>query len=406
MTEPAFEDAFRPLLALVVDDGPARRRLIGDMLRTMRYEVHEVASGAEALSIFAATRIDFVIAGWSLSGMSSGELFRALRRQERQTRCCILAVAPAATVDAATDALAAGANDVLDWPARPAALRARLQAGRRTALMHEEFRDRTEQLDEACRRLDDMDALRARELRAAGRFHAASFPPAPARCGRFDISMAHAPAGPAGGDLVGYRQIGPGILGVHLVDVSGRGVATTLMAAQVGRLLGAAPCAASGHGRGHADDPAGAASGLNRHLFDDLECDLYLTAGIARLDGETGAGRYCSAGPVPALILRADSGVEILEAGGLPAGLCDEPGYESTAFHLAPGDALLMVSDGVTGAVSGEEQSDGADCLADIVRGLSGDCARLPDCLIAEARARSGSAGLADDASAILVRRT
>ena len=56
------------------------------------------------------------------------------------------------------------------------------------------------------------------------------------------------------------------------------------------------------------------------------------------------------AGCEPPLVLRASGEFEVLEAPGLPLGVERKELYTAMPLHLAPGDSLLMVTDGITEA--------------------------------------------------------
>jgi sigma-B regulation protein RsbU (phosphoserine phosphatase) len=104
----------------------------------------------------------------------------------------------------------------------------------------------------------------------------------------------------------------------------------------------------------------------------------YVAADLA-----SGRMRMVQAGHSPPLVLRRDGRVEFIGDGGLPIGLVEEVGYEQHSFDLAPGDLLLLYSDGFTeaemksGAMLGEEglarlfcdsarAGSGPDLLADM----------------------------------------
>ncbi|MGI5482849.1 SpoIIE family protein phosphatase [Streptomyces lavendofoliae] len=105
---------------------------------------------------------------------------------------------------------------------------------------------------------------------------------------------------------------------------------------------------------------------------------------LVPLGPEEGGGARCtlaSAGhPLP-LLLRPDGSVTPAAAPQVLLGVVDDVGYESHTFHLAPGDTLLCVTDGVTERRSrtGRMFDDG-DGLAEALAG----CAGLPAREVAE----------------------
>ena len=125
--------------------------------------------------------------------------------------------------------------------------------------------------------------------------------------------------------------------------------------------------------------PAAVLANLNRALLDQRGGDRFLTAVYATFRTTPGgmAGRLCIAGHPPALIRRADGRVrEVGQPGSL---LGCFPGVElaDVRFRLAPGDVLLLYTDGATEARprrvrGGTSLLFGQDALADALAGCAG----------------------------------
>ena len=83
-----------------------------------------------------------------------------------------------------------------------------------------------------------------------------------------------------------------------------------------------------------------------------------------------------------------------------------EPTDASVTFVLAPGDQLLLYSDGVTEAQDAAGDEFGEERLQDVVRASAGESAAvLADRIIAAIDAFAGAAPQFDDITLMVVRR-
>ena len=115
-----------------------------------------------------------------------------------------------------------------------------------------------------------------------------------------------------------------------------------------------------------------------------------------------------NAGHPPAFVVRADGTVEALGATRPPVGLLDLPGvtFEPGIVELPPGAALVVYSDGITEVQRGSEQFGDARfgaVLREIAASSAADIARRIE---TEVDAWVGEAGLPDDFTLLVVRRT
>ena len=87
---------------------------------------------------------------------------------------------------------------------------------------------------------------------------------------------------------------------------------------------------------------------VNRVILEDMTTELYCTMIIADCDLGTGEVRVCQAGHPSLLQQDAAGETAFVGDGGLPVGLIPGARYEVQELTLAPGDRLLMYSDGIT----------------------------------------------------------
>jgi hypothetical protein len=154
----------------------------------------------------------------------------------------------------------------------------------------------------------------------------------------YDMAAACRPAQEVGGDFYDWWRTGDS-LQVVVADVMGKGVPAAIVAAAVRAMLRAA---LTFHEPGAAFTRVGG----------DLQADLdhvgrFATCFAARLDVATGRLAYADAGHGLAMVLRSDGTAEPLQTDDLPLGTLPGTVWRSRQTTLAPGETLLVVSDGV-----------------------------------------------------------
>lgn len=154
------------------------------------------------------------------------------------------------------------------------------------------------------------------------------------------------PAREVGGDLYDFFYVDRRRLFAAVGDVAGKGLGAALFMAVSKALTKSAGLRGVG-------DLGELLEAINIELARDNPEDLFVTLLVVVLDLDSGRLDYCNAGHEPLLVLRAGGGVEALDAGGGPP-LCvfEFARYASARLQLAPGDALALVSDGLTEAAA------------------------------------------------------
>jgi len=84
---------------------------------------------------------------------------------------------------------------------------------------------------------------------------------------------------------------------------------------------------------------------------------MFVTLIYGVLDIASGALTYCNCGHNPPLVVRGDGTRERLTLTGLPLGVMPDAAYATRTVALAPGDRLVLYTDGVTEAST----ADGAE---------------------------------------------
>jgi len=117
---------------------------------------------------------------------------------------------------------------------------------------------------------------------------------------------------------------------------------------------------------------------------------------------------YCNAGHPPALLVRTDGNVERLSTGGMILGPQPDAHYQIDLVHMAPGDLLVLYSDGITEARDPETDEElSVERFSSLLRELrSLEPAAIVDRVIEEASTFAGAGPPADDQTIVAVKRT
>jgi len=162
-----------------------------------------------------------------------------------------------------------------------------------------------------------------------------------------DIAARCIPSLELGGDFYDFIDLGRH-LGISLGDVVGKGVPAALLMASVRASL-----------RAHAMDIYDIneiMARTNRALVDDTHEHEFATVWYGVIDSQTLRLTYTSAGHDPPLVFRPHlrhnpaEAFRDLRAGGPVLGIDRAASYEKGLFDLAPGDVLIIYSDGLIDA--------------------------------------------------------
>ena len=148
------------------------------------------------------------------------------------------------------------------------------------------------------------------------------------------------------------------------------------------------------------------AANMNRYACGNSQGGLrFTTAFLAEYDPVRRTVDYINAGHNNPILRRANGQIERLDVGGLPFGILPDAKYESATVTLAPGDWLVIFTDGVVEAENFRQEEFGeARLLAAIEAGKSTAPAEMLKRLMAELDLFVGNTPQHDDVTCMLLK--
>src|SRR6202030_2771461 len=106
------------------------------------------------------------------------------------------------------------------------------------------------------------------------------------------------------------------------------------------------------------------AANMNRYACSNSQGGLrFTTAFLAEYDAARRIFHYINAGHNNPILRRANGLIERLDVGGLPLGIMPDAKYESASVALAPGDWLIIFTDGLVEAENARQDEYDVTCL-------------------------------------------
>ncbi len=220
----------------------------------------------------------------------------------------------------------------------------------------------------------------------------------------YEVVGASIPSREIGGDYFDFLVQGEDKIGIAIGDVSGKGMPAALLMSNL---------QASLHGQVmHPGSVSGVVERVNDLLVKSTDPHMFATFFYGLLDTKKGSFTCTNAGHNPPILLRTDGTIEELTTGGLLLGMLGEQVYQQDTVQLAPGEIIVLYTDGITEAVGPAADEDdydamfGEDALFDVVRRnrhlpASGIKAAILDAVTAH----TSGVAQSDDITLVVIRR-
>ena len=206
-----------------------------------------------------------------------------------------------------------------------------------------------------------------RELSLARKIQLGFLPDKPPEVEGYEFFDYYDPARYLGGDYFNYMRLPDDRLAVILADVSGKGVAASLLMAVLSAETRV--CLAT------EPDPAKAIANLNEIFCESSWEDRFVTMLVSIIDLKTNEVTLVNAGHMAPVLRHPDGTIEEVgqEAAGLPVGVAEGMEYEEFKVKLEPGESLTVYTDGIPDAMNMREEFYGTQRFLKELSAPSGD---------------------------------
>jgi len=243
-----------------------------------------------------------------------------------------------------------------------------------------------------------------RELSIATSIQSALLPEKVPQIRGYELASHYVSAKEVGGDYYDFIPLGGGRIGIVVADVSGKGIPGSLVMTMTRALLRMAA---------HAHERVGEMLGtVNENLSRDMTRGMFVTMLYVAFDPASGRLQIGRAGHNPAYLYQAAPGtIGLLQPGGIALGM--DPGevfrqsLQVGEVTLAPGDFLVLYTDGVTEAMDAGGNEYTPERFVEVLEAAKGaSAAEIVAAVIEDLARHTGGAEQSDDVTMLVLKRT
>lgn len=378
---------------LIVDDVPLNVELLEQLVQELGYQTISAANGQAALALIPTAAPDLILLDIMMPVMDGFETLQRLKANPATRDLPVIIISARHDLADVVQGIERGAEDYLPKPFDPVLLQARLGA----SLDKKRLRD----IEAKYRRVLERELEIGREIQSS--FLPRSLPQPPG----WELDARFFAQRQVAGDLYDAFPL-PRAKRLCLVvgDVSGKGVGAALYMTLFRTLL-RVMLLQSDATTEMADTArlVQAVGGTNEYVARmHGDTNMFASLFVALLEPTSGNLTFVNAGHNPPLLL-GNVGVQTLPSTGMVAGLYENQVFEAAQVHLAPGETLLVYTDGVTEAFDGQENEYGEARLSGVARDGASSAHALLDSVITDLFEFMDGVEQADDITLLALRR-
>ena len=406
-------DSVTPASLLVVEDSRVQATILQNKLIEAGYDVRIAEDGLIGLEMIRERRPTLVISDIEMPNMTGYELCKAVKDDSELRTIPFILLSTLSDAQDIIKGLHCGADNYVTKPYDPQFLIARVaslletpldrngeeqtldvtlrgtryqvKAGRQQVLnlLISTFENAVEKNGELVRTNEELTVAKdqltrwnqkletlngqlelanqrmSRDLDAAAKVQQSLLPTSSPETPKVKFAWEYLPCDELAGDFLNAFVLDEQHVALYVVDVSGHGVASSLLSVTIGRFMTPQVSTSSllvqqreGSDRPRVVPPAEVAYELNRRFPMEEQNGLYFTMAYGVLNLESLEFRFVSAGHDPVVHVPHSAAPQMVEGDGTPIGWIEDMEYDESVIQLSPGDRLYLYSDGVPEAMN------------------------------------------------------
>lgn len=383
---------------LVVDDEPAFLNQTLSCLEQHGYDVVTARNGKDALALADEGDIDLVLLDIIMPVLNGVEVTKILKRNPRTSSIPIIVVSTMTEYKDRVEFFRIGANDYMPKPIDNGELIARVELQLQVVKLRKEIESANQTLMQKNRVLEQYLARIEHDLSVARNLQRSLQPPQSNVIAGVKLHFEHTDSENLGSDYIDYIKDDDGLLHILMSDVSGHGIPSALLAAQLKMLF----MTTTRRGLGAAQ----LMEQINRVATSFLIEGYYFTAVYMQYSPAKNELSIVNAGHIPMLYFDRDSGkIKQFESTNTPLGFIAEEKYTEVKLTPHKGDVALVITDGITEHKNAANEMFETKGVVDVFKRYAfKEPQELVDALVREARTFGDLPVFKDDVTLCAVR--
>jgi len=350
----------KPII-LTVDDNAINLKLLTRTLKKSGYNVLNAQNGNDACQLAIENKPDLILLDVMMPGMDGFKVCQILKNAPNTKDIPVIFLSAKNEAVDKVHGLALGAVDYITKPFDSVEVIARVDTHLRLRKLHQQVLEKNKQLEAAYSVLRQKNEKIDKDIKAAGMVQRQLLPQSISHIGPLKFAWKFVPSSHVAGDIFNILQLDKSHVALFIVDVSGHGVQSAMLAVSIHNFFRAGIDAIKieeklkkSHPLYYLLEPQKVTKALNDNFSMDT-FDAYFTCIYIVINTETLEAKMVNAGHPYPLIIHSNNSINFLEHGDIPIGMMENAEFSVKDFELKKNDKLILYTDGIYEVTVGEK---------------------------------------------------